>query len=757
MAQTPMPQPQPQPLQETKRGRAKSKAKKKETEPWEFSDSEGEVSEGDDDEETFCLPGKKLKEMTEFLPAPFIDKSVNLHTEFPKRILHQPIATHHLANFVRGLRLHVRDRSRSGTGLHVGDRIHRYILSGPSGVGKTESVEMVRHWLGMDPGWLYEKQFIYVDGSVLKESTQTTRIIGAGAGYIGHESKSCLVHEMLDAVVPAEEAILLRLNRSTKLYRRKHAEYRKRRKSGVALEPPFILLFLDEIDKVHPDVITTLNGFLETGEIKSSQGRRFVLPQATELIVFFTSNYGDDQIAQLKFHDCSKGVAFVEAAMKRHGLAQCSISRFGTHLIYFPISEVRMMGIIRTRLASFMKTKRLLTTKYGDIDYEEALECVAQFIRQLTRDTKSVREGLKHMFNSLDPLLQDAFFRLEGADFDTVWQGVQAKLTVDDRALKLFQKSFQLEALETEAPTTAIVQSIQSNPVNTANLEIYRNESPHSMIQAFGVSHGDQIINCMIVPFIVTQCTIKHYDSVQTREVITDLRTELAEIKQDYRELRSDYKELKEDNRELRRNYRAFASTIATITDEHALEPLRQMASEKLETLGQSDESSEDERPPRRKRRPLSLLDSDKREKRVKLIEPAPALEVAMPVVPAPLVEEAVAVVPEEMVLVPEEPALIPEEMVIVPKESALVLMDDLPLFGVANIAEMGAVDGGELEQSNSGEEVGLDETAMKICAKCGQAKSLFHFSRARKYTLKKTNTIAQHKVIVNTCRACRR
>ena len=652
-----MGQPQPQPAFETKRGRAR--AKKKKPEPWELIleevEGQGDISEGDDDEEVYYMPGKKLKHMTEFLPAPFLDETLNLHAAFPRHILYQPTAVHLLANFIRGLRLPVSERSRSESrGAHVGDRIHRYILSGPSGVGKTESVYMVRHYMGMDPGWMYEKQFIYVDGSLLKEGTQGTRLIGAGPGYIGHDSKNCLVNELLDAVVPPVEYILSRLNRSTKLYKRKCLEYLERRKSGVALEPPFILLFIDEIDKVHPDVVTMLNGFLETGEIKSSRGERFVLPLATELLIFFTSNYGDEQIAKFQFHDIHSGEQAVVAAMKRQGLAQCSVSRFGSHLIYFPISEERMTAIIRGRVGTFMQRERLLTTKYGDIDYQSALECVAQFIRKVTNDTKSVREGLKHIFNSLDPLLQEAFFRLEGVDADTFKQDVSAKLGKDDRALKLFQESFRLETLETEAPTTEIVRSIQSNPLNTANLEIYRHQAPDTMIQAFGLSHGDRIINCVIVPFIVNQCTvIKKYDSAQSHEIITELRTEVAELRRDYREL---------------------ASAVLTITDHHSLEPLRRMASHGLEMHGRVDESGSDDeeeaRPPP-KRKALSLLAHSEPLKRSKRVDPPEPRVEEMPIGPEPPILEEPLPLPaipvplmEVIPPLPAVPAPLPNESV---------------------------------------------------------------------------------------------
>ena len=175
--------------------------------------------------------------------------------------------------------------------------------------------------------------------------------------------------------------------------------------------------------------------------------------------------------------------------------------------------------------------------------------------------------------------------------------------------------------------------------------------------------------------------------------------------------------------------------------------------------LGQSDESSEEERPPRRKRKPLSLLlDSGKKEKRAKhLIEPVPALEVAMSIAPVPFLE-----VPEKMVLVIEEAAavavLIPEEMVIIPEEAATaVLIEDFPLFGVANIAEMGAVDSDEMPENSSGEEAVLDETAMKLCAKCGQLKSLSNFSRNKKYISKRTNVSKRSRIFMNTCKACRR
>lgn len=136
-------------------------------------------------------------------------------------------------------------RSRTGFADHRRP-IGSFIFMGPTGVGKTELVRALAQEVYNDRDAL-----IKIDMSEFMERHNTSRLVGATAGYVGYEDGGQL----------------------TEAVRRK----------------PYSVILFDEIEKAHPDVFNLLLQILEDGELTDSKGRRVDFKNT---IIVMTSNIG---------------------------------------------------------------------------------------------------------------------------------------------------------------------------------------------------------------------------------------------------------------------------------------------------------------------------------------------------------------------------------------------------------------------------------------------------------------------------------
>lgn len=522
------------------------------------SDSSGE--EEDEDEEYVAKPrrggprGKaktahRAKTRAKTAPPPVDIRPRSRYTmaqhddimqEISNKILFQPLAVDHICSLL--LTVHIGGGRMFYKGVHA--RMHKRILSGPSGVGKTEMVRTLRHWLCMDEGDYYEHQFVDIDASECKDQTTVNKIIGSGSGYADSDSRHTLVHRLIAASKSPHLRRAEQLDKKSTAYRAAMREYER---EG---DPPFILLFIDEIDKAHPDLMNAMNGLLGEGTMQASTGgHRFVLPEKTELIILFTSNYGAEAIARMRMEDDLQAVAHVEKAMVAHGLGKHSIERFGAHIIFYRISDADMRVVIQRKIEQCLDNpQHQLTQKYGAIDYTDALQCITDFVVLITDPGRGVRNSLKHLDNCLQPLIAETFRKLEAMPRDRRDSLMQA----NDRslALSLFKETLQLELLDdpcqlavwsAQRPShlpsgDAIVRAMQSTARNQLQLKLYRDSAEHE-IHALGIARGGAVINCAVVPYVVVknQYNITQYGSDDHKQ-----------LKGDYRNLHNRYTELRD-------------------------------------------------------------------------------------------------------------------------------------------------------------------------------------------------------------------
>ena len=174
----------------------------------------------------------------------------NLEKHLAKFIIGQDEAVEKVARAMR--------RSRSGVASSKRP-IGSFVFMGPTGVGKTELAKVLaREVFGS------EEALVKIDMSEFGEKHNTSRLVGAPAGYVGYEDGGKLTDK-------------------------------------IRRQPYSVVLF-DEIEKAHPDVFHMLLQLLEDGKLTDAKGHEV---DFTNTIVILTSNLGADRMmkeSSLGFH-----------------------------------------------------------------------------------------------------------------------------------------------------------------------------------------------------------------------------------------------------------------------------------------------------------------------------------------------------------------------------------------------------------------------------------------------------------------------
>ena len=124
-----------------------------------------------------------------------------------------------------------------------------FLLTGPTGVGKTEVAKVLARVLGV--------AFVRFDMSEYMERHTVSRLIGAPPGYVGYDKGGLLT----DAIAKSPHAVLL----------------------------------LDEIEKAHPDVFNVLLQVMDHGKLTDNNGKA---TDFRHVILLMTSNVGARDLAR---------------------------------------------------------------------------------------------------------------------------------------------------------------------------------------------------------------------------------------------------------------------------------------------------------------------------------------------------------------------------------------------------------------------------------------------------------------------------
>ncbi len=191
-----------------------------------------------------------------------------------------------------------------------------FLLTGPTGVGKTEMARQLAHCLGI--------AFLRFDMSEYMEHHTVSRLVGAPPGYVGYDRGGLLT----EAVAKSPHAVLL----------------------------------LDEIDKAHPDVFNLLLQVMDHGTLTDTNGKS---TDFRHVILLMTSNVGAREQAR---RSTGFGEGFeLRQADGDHAVEQMFSPEFRNRLdgrlAFQPLSPEVMQQIVGKligELADQLKPKRVV-------------------------------------------------------------------------------------------------------------------------------------------------------------------------------------------------------------------------------------------------------------------------------------------------------------------------------------------------------------------------------------------------------------
>jgi ATP-dependent Clp protease ATP-binding subunit ClpC len=220
---------------------------------------------------------------------------------------------------------------RNAAGLGSRRPIGSFLLLGPTGVGKTETAKAIAEVL-----FHCESAMTRVDLSEFSESHAVARLIGAPPGYVGHEAGGQL----------------------TEAVRRR----------------PYQVILLDELEKAHPDVLTTFLGVFDEGRLTDGRGR---LVDFTNTVILMTSNLGAEVLGQAAkrrvgfggdAESSSSDISEKIVAAARAALAPELYNRIDEVLVFAPLERKDVREIARRlleRVQSALSAQRGVALEYG--------------------------------------------------------------------------------------------------------------------------------------------------------------------------------------------------------------------------------------------------------------------------------------------------------------------------------------------------------------------------------------------------------
>jgi ATP-dependent Clp protease ATP-binding subunit ClpC len=190
------------------------------------------------------------------------DKLMSLDDSLARKVIDQSKAISAITRAIKRSRVGVSNHNRPNGS---------FLFLGPTGVGKTELVRaLAEEMFGS------REALIKIDMSEFMERHNVSRLIGATAGYVGHEDGGQL----------------------TEAVRKK----------------PFSIVLFDEIEKAHTDFQNVLLQILEDGELTDSKGRRV---NFRNCVIVMTSNLGaevlTDEATKIGFSTSATELQKVEA------------------------------------------------------------------------------------------------------------------------------------------------------------------------------------------------------------------------------------------------------------------------------------------------------------------------------------------------------------------------------------------------------------------------------------------------------------
>ncbi len=230
------------------------------------------------------------------------EKLLNMETLIHKRMINQVRAVGVVSDALRRARAGVRNQNRP---------IGTFLFLGPTGVGKTELAKALA-----DVYFGGEDKIIRLDMNEFVRNEDVSRLIADG----GDDPSSL---------------------------------------TAQVMKQPFSVVLLDEIEKAHPNVLTTLLQLLDEGILRDIKNREVSFRDA---IIIATSNAGADRIREYiergyKLEDFED--QFVDELISSNQFRPEFLNRFDEIVTFTPLGKAELLQVVDLMIADVNKTLAL--------------------------------------------------------------------------------------------------------------------------------------------------------------------------------------------------------------------------------------------------------------------------------------------------------------------------------------------------------------------------------------------------------------
>ncbi len=280
------------------------------------------------------------------------EKLLALEKNLEKKVIGQESAIHEIARSIRRSRAGISDSRRP---------IGSFLFLGPTGVGKTELVRVLAEEV-----FGSRDHLVKIDMSEFMERHNVSRLLGATAGYVGHEEGGQL----------------------TEAVRRK----------------PFSIILFDEIEKAHADFQNVLLQILEDGELTDGKGRKV---DFRNTIIIMTSNLGaealTDEAVKIGFTTAGKNLKkaeqefeekrmFVLDELKRHFRPEF-LGRVDSVVVFHALTSQSIKKIVHIQMEEL---KQRMAEKSIHLTYSPE---VITFLAEKSFEQKSGARKVRRMIS----------------------------------------------------------------------------------------------------------------------------------------------------------------------------------------------------------------------------------------------------------------------------------------------------------------------------------------------------------------------
>ena len=313
------------------------------------------------------------------------EKLLKLEDSLGEKVIDQVDAIKAISKAMRRSRVGIADVNRP-TGS--------FLFLGPTGVGKTELTKVLA-----EEAFGSRDALIKIDMSEFMERHNVSRLIGATAGYVGHEDGGQL----------------------TEAVRKK----------------PFSIVLFDEIEKAHRDFQNILLQILEDGELTDSKG---VKVNFRNTLIVMTSNLGAEALTQeatkIGFdisndelskaeQDFAEKEAYVQAQLKQHFRPEF-LGRVDSIVVFRPLTA---SSIQKITLRQLNEMKQRLADKKLDLTWNQAV--IKQIALNAFDQAAGARKVRKVITNQIEDPISEQLLRLGRDD------NAKIKLSVSKKKIKV--------------------------------------------------------------------------------------------------------------------------------------------------------------------------------------------------------------------------------------------------------------------------------------------------------------------------------